>query len=85
MIGWPVYYVILFFLSQAYQNDCLENRYVMRNGVNFDAKLSSILKMSCKIQARSLLLEMIILKVPNNWTIVITSYFLILIVIHSLE
>lgn len=57
----------------------------MRNGVNFDAKLSSFLKMSCKIQARSLLLEMIILKVPNNWTIVITSYFLILIVIHSLE
>lgn len=57
----------------------------MRNGVNFDAKLSSILKMSCKIQARSLLLEMIILKVPNNWTIVIPSYFLILIVIHSLE
>lgn len=57
----------------------------MRNGVNFDAKLSSILKMSSKIQARSLLLEMIILKAPNNWTIVITSYFLILIVIHSLE
>lgn len=85
MIGWPVYYVILFLLSQAYQNDCLENWYVMRNGVNFDAKLSSILKMSSKIQARSLLLEMIILKVPNNWTIVIKSYFLILIVIHSLE
>lgn len=57
----------------------------MHNIVYFDAKLSSILKMSCKIQARSLLFEMIILNVPNNWTIVITSYFLILFLIHSLE